>query len=156
MSELQESAQSNDKPPASDTVLFIDWCVKRWEPFAKHVEEIKQGRAAYVLEREASYLKEVDRCAFATPEERAMLGAQLKYVFPTLMRTMTNLPLGVTDFEQIAAATSAGFDFVFEQDNKGCCRRHETPPSEEKLKFITPLAERAHASVLAYEKIVSR
>ena len=145
MSQLQESTNPDSKP-AADTVLYIDWCARRWDPMVKHTDETRRGRTAYVLEREAEHLKAVTECAFASPAEKANLGARLKYVFPVIFRAMGHMAVDEIEFERVFAAMSLKFDEIFDEDNTGCCVRHETPPPEEKFKFISPLAERTHAS----------
>ena len=137
-----------------DTILYIDQCVERWQPFLKDVGKERQGRLAYLFETEANYLKST-----LGPDDgsaiRAQRGATLKFVFPLLKHMGLRLALEETSFELVCEAGDASFDDLFPEHHYGCTR-HDRLSEDEKRAFLGPLMERAHATLIAYERIVNR
>jgi hypothetical protein len=137
------------------TVLYVDACVKRWEPFVKDVDADYQGRLSYLCERESNFWRDELQKPGA-PVTIAGVDNKLKYVFPTLKAFNKQLALGETEFDQIAATAGAAFKSILPEPVWCLWGPRDNRPSEkEEKKFLSPLVERTHASLLAYEKIVS-
>ena len=139
-----------------NTVLYIDACRERWQPFVKGIAEERRGLAGYLCEREASYLKGTSGPTDSLAV-RARRGAALKFVFPVLRRISERIAPGETEFGQVYETTEAAFEDVFPEP-VWCIWgvRDDRPSEKEKKEFLSPLVERTHASLLAFEKIVSR
>jgi hypothetical protein len=137
-----------------NTILYVDACVKRWQPFVKGMSKERQGFTSYLCEREANYLKE--RYEPMTPAERAAEGGILKWIFPILKRTCERIALGETEFDRLCEAAVATVEDMSEPVWCVWGMRDHGPPEEVKTDLLPPLMERAQTNLLAYEKIVSR
>jgi len=93
-----------------------------------------------------------------SPAERAQEGSVLKFIFPILTRTAENLALGETEHKRVWEAIDAAFDLVCPPPRYGSngmwdCVIRDYP---KKYPLLKSLAERTHASLLAFEKIVRK
>ena len=137
-----------------NTILYVDACVEKWQPFVKDMTEERQGFTSDLCERESNYLKGV--CGDIPPGKRGAMGASLKYVFPILKRMSERIALGETEFCRLREAAEA---VVEEMSEPVWCvggMRDHGPSEEVKTNLLPPLVERTHANLLAYEKIISR
>jgi len=139
-----------------NTILYVDACVEKWEPFVKLVEEERWARLAYLCEREANYWKD-ELQKDGAPVTIAGQDAALKYVFPTLKKLDELLPQGATEFDQIYETAHVAFEDILPEPVWCVGRMRDNRPSEKETReILSPLVERTHASLIAYEKIVSR
>jgi hypothetical protein len=134
-----------------NTILYVDACVKRWEPLVKSMAKERQGFTSYLCERESKYLQSIYDPM--TPDERMKHGADLKWVFPILRRTCERIALGETEFDRLFQAAEAVVDEMSEPVWCVWGMRDHGPPEEVKTNVLPLLVERAHAGLLDYEKI---
>lgn len=136
------------------TILYVDACVEKWEPFVKDVDADRQGRLSYLCERESQYLQSV--YGDMSPAERGAKGFELKWIFPILKRTIERIGLGETEFGRVWEAAQAVVEDMSEPVWCVWGMRDHGPPEEVKTRLLPPLVERTHASLTKFEKIVSR
>lgn len=147
-----------DFPTADpNTILYVDQCVERWQPFVKDVDPSRQARLSYLCEQEANHWKREIDAGESDLAARAQRGAQLKFIFPTLKRFNELLAADETEFDLTYATIEKAFEDSLPEP-VWCvwgirdCR----PPEDERREILCPLVERTHAALLRFEKIVRR
>ena len=136
------------------TILYVDACVEKWEPFVKDADH--PGRLSFLCEREANFWKsELEKPG--APVKDVDIGARLKYIFPTLKKLNELLAPGEIEFDQIHATADTAFEDILPEPVWCVWGMRDNRPSEkEKTRILNPLVERSHAALVDYEKIVSR
>lgn len=142
------------KPVDPTTVLYIDNCTKKWQPFIKDVSVARQGRLAYLCERESKYMQSII-------SSNTGMGTTLKFIFPMLKNLSASLTLNETDFDQVWEAADAAFEDVFPPPRYGDhgmwdCVIRDRPSDQEKRELLSGLVERTHSSLLIYGTIVGK
>jgi len=143
--------------PVDGSRDYVDFCVKKWQPFTSKAElhESRRDRTAYVCERYASALS--TDLELMSESEKSRFGVRMKYVFPTIVAMMRHMEDDDYEFDRVVAAASVSFETVLELNGRRANYMDwDELTAGDKYEFLTPLVRRVHSYLLAYDGIMSR
>lgn len=137
-----------------NSILYVDACVEKWLVCVANTDESRQGRLAYLLERESAFWRAILK-EDGAPINNVDIDRMCMPSMSSLSGLETMLAPKETEFELVVESTQAALRKYFELD-LAWTGRNFGPTNEAVDTLSIPFAERVHAYLLDYEKIVGR